>query len=160
MLSTAVKTEDQVLFKEVGQEDIVVLRGLMHELAIYDHHADSFNHDINEFANNLFREPRFIEPYFIMSGASIAGFFIFYENFWMYQGRRGIYLLGLYVKPEFRRRGYGQQVFNFLFNECKKRDLGQLNWHADVKNELGKNFYAKMGAVVLEEYRLNYIKLS
>lgn len=160
MPDAVLKNADALLFKALQPHEVSVLHGMIRDLAIHDNHLDSLHFDTAEFTQNLFREPRFIEPFFIMSGETVAGFFIFYENFWIYQGRRGIYLLGLYVKPEFRRRGYGEKVFRHLIEECKKRDMGQLVWHADVSNESGKNFYAKMGATVYEDYRLNFIKLK
>lgn len=160
MPNAALKIDQALTFRAVLPEDVLLLHGMIYDLALHDNRADLVNLDVNEFTQNLYREPRIIEPFFIMLGDTVAGFFITYEIFWIYKGRRGMHLLGLYVKPEFRRRGCGEKAFQHIVEECKKRDMGQLVWHADVSNDSGKNFYAKMGATVFEDYSYNFIKFK
>ena len=49
-----------------------------------------------------------------MEGGGEVGFALFFHNFSTFLGRAGIYLEDLYVRPEFRGRGYGKALLKKL----------------------------------------------
>ena len=81
-----------------------------------------------------------------------AGFALFFHNFSTFLGRPGIYLEDLYVKPEFRGRGFGQQLLSYLAKLAKERNCGRLEWWVLDWNEPSIKFYKNLGAVPMDEW--------
>jgi len=57
-----------------------------------------------------------------------VGFALFFHNFSTFVGKAGIYLEDLYVKPEFRGRGYGKALLCKLAKITVERGCGRLEW--------------------------------
>ena len=87
-----------------------------------------------------------------------VGFALFFHNFSTFKGRASLYLEDIYIKPEYRSKGYGKQIFKELIaiaveRKCDRFDWSVLNW-----NEPAINFYKSLGAVPMADwtvYRLS-----
>ncbi len=87
-----------------------------------------------------------------------VGFALFFHNFSTFKGRACLYLEDIYIKPEYRSKGYGKQIFKELIaiaveRKCDRFDWSVLNW-----NEPAINFYKSLGAVPMADwtvYRLS-----
>ena len=87
-----------------------------------------------------------------------VGFALYFFNFSTFVGRASIYLEDLYIRKEYRGRGYGTRVFKELAkiafeNDCKRFEWCCLNWNAP-----SIAFYKSLGAKPMDEwttYRLS-----
>lgn len=75
-----------------------------------------------------------------------AGVAFYFNNYSTFAASPGIYLEDIYVRPEYRRRGYGQLMMGVLANEVltlggKRLDCVCLTW-----NETGFAFLKSLGA--------------
>ena len=83
-----------------------------------------------------------------------AGFALFFQNFSTFLARPGIYLEDLYVRPEFRGRGLGRLLLQRLGALAVERGCGRLEWAVLDWNEGAIGFYKKLGARVLDDWRI------
>lgn len=56
-----------------------------------------------------------------------VGYALFFHNFSTFQGKCGIYLEDLYVKPEYRKKGYGK-TFKKVAAIAVERECGRMEW--------------------------------
>ena len=83
---------------------------------------------------------------------SIVGFALFFHNFSTFLGRAGIYLEDLYVKPEYRGKGYGKGLLISLAQIAVERGCGRLEWWCLDWNKNSIDFYLSMGAKPMDDW--------
>ena len=83
-----------------------------------------------------------------------VGYAIFYTTFSTFECRSGIWMEDVYVRPESRRGGIGLQILEHLAALALERGHVRLEWCALTWNEPALNFYAKLGAARIDEWRM------
>jgi GNAT superfamily N-acetyltransferase len=83
-----------------------------------------------------------------------VGFALFFHTFSTFLGRQGLYLEDLFVVPEWRGRGVGKQLLAHVASIAESRQCGRLEWTVLDWNESAIAFYRRMGAHVLDEWRI------
>lgn len=84
--------------------------------------------------------------------SEIAGMAIWFLNYSTWQGRHGIYLEDLYIRPEFRGRGYGKALLKHLAGICNERGYGRFQWWVLDWNSPAIEFYRSLGAEAMSEW--------
>jgi GNAT superfamily N-acetyltransferase len=87
-----------------------------------------------------------------------VGYALFFHNFSTFLGRGGIYIEDLYIKPDFRQRGFGKKFFQHMARMTLDRGCGRLEWACLDWNQPSINFYVSMGAQAMSDwtaYRLS-----
>ena len=84
----------------------------------------------------------------------IVAYALFFHNFSTFLGRRGLYLEELYVQPTQRGSGLGTRMLKELAALAVKRQCGRFEWTVLDWNQPAINFYEKMGATVLSDWRV------
>ena len=77
---------------------------------------------------------------------------LFRSNYSTWQGKHGIYLEDLFIKPEFRGRGYGKALLQHLAKICDDRGYGRFQWWVLDWNSPAIEFYRNLGAVAMDEW--------
>jgi GNAT superfamily N-acetyltransferase len=90
-------------------------------------------------------------------GGKPAGFCIWFYNFSTFLGRPGIYIEDVFVDPAFRSRGIGREVFKHLARRAVKEGCGRLEWAVLDWNEHAIRFYRSIGAVGMDEWRMQRV---
>ena len=88
------------------------------------------------------------------AGDTPIGFALFFHNFSTFLGRHGLYLEDLFVVPEWRGKGVGKQLLAHIAAIAESRKCGRMEWAVLDWNESAIAFYRRMGAHVLDEWRL------
>ena len=83
-----------------------------------------------------------------------AGFALWFHNYSTFLARRGLYLEDLFVLPEWRGRGIGRQLLAHLATIAVERGCGRMEWAVLEWNEPAIGFYRKLGATVMEDWRI------
>jgi GNAT superfamily N-acetyltransferase len=83
-----------------------------------------------------------------------VGFALFFHNFSTFLGRPGLYLEDLFVVPEWRGRGVGRRLLAHLAQLAVERNCGRMEWSVLNWNEPAKGFYRRLGAAVMEDWRI------
>lgn len=143
--------------------DTEEIRALIYELALYEkapEEAKATAADIEEsFFNN---DPKVFCDLVEVDGA-IAGCAIWFLNYSTWQGKHGIYLEDLFIRPEYRGRGYGKALLKHLAAICQERGYGRFQWWVLDWNTPSIEFYKSLGAVAMDEwtvYRVSGGELS
>ena len=87
------------------REDTPVILQFIRELADYEKMLDQVVADIPTLEHWLF-DLKKAEVIFAVEDGVKVGFALFFHNFSTFLGRAGVYLEDLYVKPEYRGKGY------------------------------------------------------
>ena len=120
-------------------------------LAEYEHMENDVVADVPTLEHWLFDE-RKAEVLFAVEDGVKVGFALFFHNFSTFLGRAGIYLEDLFVKPEYRGRGYGKGLLTKLAEIAVERGCGRLEWWCLDWNTPSIEFYKSMGAVPMDEW--------
>ena len=87
-------------------------------------------------------------------GDSVVGFALFFTNFSTFLGKPGLYLEDLYVQAAQRQQGIGKALLQHLGALAVQRDCGRFEWSVLDWNANAIEFYTKMGAQVMPEWRI------
>lgn len=79
----------------------------------------------------------------------IAGMALYFNNYSTWLAKPGIYLEDLYVRPNFRGRGYGKALLRALARECVSNGWGRLEWSVLRWNTPSIEFYESAGVGAL-----------
>jgi GNAT superfamily N-acetyltransferase len=72
---------------------------------------------------------------------TVAGMALYFYNYSTWTGVPGIYLEDLFVRPAYRKRGYGKQLLSALAKETLKVDGKRLEWSCLDWNKPSLDFY-------------------
>ena len=138
--------------RPASEDDVPIILSFIKELAEYERLSHEVIATEDALRECLFGERRFAEVVIGYYKNEPAGFALFFYNFSTFLSKPGIYLEDLYVKPEFRRRGYGRALLLYLARLAKERGCGRFEWSALDWNEPAINFYKNLGAVPMDEW--------
>ena len=93
--------------------DTKLILEFIKELAIYEKMLDTVV-ATEELLNEWLFKKKIAEVIFALENDKEVGFALFFHNFSTFLGKGGIYLEDLYVKPEYRRKGYGRAYLRHL----------------------------------------------
>lgn len=81
-----------------------------------------------------------------------VGFAIFYPNYSTFAMRPGLYLEDIFVLPEYRSKGVGRSLFQYLAKLTVERNYRRFEWRVLDWNDTAISFYQRMGAEVLPDW--------
>ena len=133
------------------REDTELILKFIKELADYEKLLHEVTADKETLENSLF-DKEMAEVIIGEYDGKAVGFALFFHNFSTFLGKAGIYLEDLYVRPEFRGRGFGKKLLSFLAELTVKRDCGRLEWWVLDWNKDSIDFYESLGAKAMDEW--------
>ena len=144
----------EMTIRPATEADAHLLYDLICELATYEKLRDEVVGTAEILRESLFdrgdAEALIVED----EAGEAGGYAIFYTTFSTFECRSGIWLEDLYVRPERRQGGIGLRVMEHLAALALERGHVRLEWCALTWNEPALNFYAKLGAQRLEDWRM------
>lgn len=146
-------TAADLRIRPATEGDSELIFSLILELATYEKLADDVAGDPEVLRRSLF-EQKAAEALLLEAGEEMVGYAIFYTTFSTFECRSGIWLEDVYVRPEHRRGGIGRLVMEHLAQLALERGHVRLEWCALDWNEPALNFYAGLGARVLDDWRM------
>ena len=75
-------------------------------------------------------------------------------NFSTFLARKGLYLEDIFVLPEYRHRGIGKKMMNYLAAKAVADGCGRFEWSVLDWNQPAIDFYESIGATVMQEWRI------
>ena len=149
-------------FRFASEQDIALIFDFIKGIAEYEKMSDQVVADENLLREWIFEKKR-AEVIFAMENGKEVGFALFFHNFSTFLGRGGLYLEDLFVKPEYRGRGYGKGLIRELARIAVERGCGRMEWCCLDWNRPSIDFYLSLGAIPMNEwttYRLTGDRLS
>ena len=135
----------------LGDEYEIV--AMVRELAEYERAADLAVATPTHFRAALFGDNPAVHALIAETDSGdVAGFALWFLNFSTWQGRHGIHLEDLYVRPQFRGQGMGHALLSELASICVENDFPRFEWAVLDWNEPARDVYQHIGAVPLTEW--------
>ena len=140
-------------FRYANEQDTGIILDFIKELATYENMLDEVV-ATEELLKEWLFDKKAAEVLFALEEGKEVGFALFFHNFSTFLGRAGIYLEDLYVKPEYRGKGYGKALLKELARIAVERGCGRLEWSCLDWNQPSIDFYLSLDAKPMDEWTL------
>jgi GNAT superfamily N-acetyltransferase len=134
--------------------DLPLIAGFIRDLADYERLSHAVRFDEATLGENLFGTRPYAEVIIGELGGTPQGFALFFHNFSTFEGRSGIYLEDLFVRPQARGSGLGKALLAHLAALAVTRDCARLEWSVLDWNEPAIGFYRTLGAQYMDEWTI------
>ena len=138
-------------FRFATADDTALILSFIRQLAEYEKMSDLVVADEALLREWIFDKQK-AEVIFALEDGVEVGFALFFHNFSTFLGRAGIYLEDLFVRPEYRGRGYGKGLLRELARIAVERGCGRLEWWCLDWNQPSIDFYLSLGAEPMNEW--------
>lgn len=144
------------ILREATAHDIPQILQLMTDMARFEKLLDSFQATEQTLQDNLFTSPAVncLVIYHRDAPQTLVSYIMWFHNYSSFKAKRGLYLEDIYIAPEHRRLGLGQQVIQYLARQALALDCGRFEWVVLDWNQSAIEFYEHMGASVLPDWRI------
>lgn len=132
--------------------DLPLIAQFIRDLADYEKLAHEVRFDEAKLGEKLFGARPYAEVVIGELDSKPQGFALFFHNFSTFEGRPGIYLEDLFVRPEARGSGLGKALLTHLAALCTERDCARLEWSVLDWNAPAIGFYQSLGARLMDEW--------
>ena len=140
--------------RPVTEADISLVLEFIRDIAEYERLLDQVVADEAILRESLFGSHAKAEGLIAERAGEPAAFAIYFENFSTFTGRSGLYLEDLFVKPAWRQHGIGRAMLARLAQIAVERDCPRFEWVALDWNQNAIDFYEKLGAKQLNDWRI------
>ncbi|KAI9805088.1 MAG: hypothetical protein M1825_000922 [Sarcosagium campestre] len=125
----------QPLIRHATRKDVPHILALIHELAAYENETSSVLATEDSLASTLsfapFPSPGYARTLLLFdtdASAEPVGMALYFFNYSTWRGAPGVYLEDLFVREEYRGKGYGARLLGELARLVKSMDGGRLEW--------------------------------
>src|SRR3954451_12073196 len=141
------------LIREATVDDVPVIVSLVRELATYEREPDAVVATEDDYRRALFDEhPRTWCLLTVGEDGDVVGFALWFFNFSTWQGKHGVYLEDLFVRPDVRGGGHGRALLAELARIAVANDCARVEWSVLDWNEPAQGFYRGLGAVPMDDW--------
>jgi GNAT superfamily N-acetyltransferase len=146
--------EDPMTFaiRPADPADLALIAALIRDLAEYEKLAGEVRFEEAVLGEKLFGPRPYAEVLIGEIDGAPQGFALFFHNFSTFEGRPGIYLEDLFVRPQARGSGLGKALLARLAALAVERDCARLEWSVLDWNEPAIGFYKRLGARAMDEW--------
>ena len=134
------------------RDDLPLIAQMIRDLAAYEKLAHEVRFDDAVLAQKLFGPRPYAEVVIGEVAGAPQGFALFFHNFSTFEGKPGLYLEDLFVRPEARGSGLGKALLAHLAALAVERDCARLEWSVLDWNEPAIGFYRRLGARAMDEW--------
>lgn len=135
--------------RKATADDIPLILEFIRELAEYEREPQAAVATPEALRRDGFSgEPRFHVEIAEWDGRP-AGFALWFFNYSTWQGKPGLYLEDLFVRPPFRKQGIGKALLVHLARIAVESGCGRYQWQVLDWNTPAIEFYESLGAKVL-----------
>ncbi len=153
-LSPSTAGEARAGVRPARRDDVATIVSLIRELAEYEQLAHLATATPARLDVELFGERPACECLVGERDGVVVGFALFFHNFSTFLCRKGLYLEDLYVQPAARGTGLGKMLLQRLARIAVERECGRFEWSVLDWNVGAQEFYRRMGATMLPDWRI------
>jgi GNAT superfamily N-acetyltransferase len=134
-------------------DDSALLASLILELAEYDQLAQEVGVNAEAIARDGFGpHPKFRAVIAELDGQA-AGYAVFFEFYSTFQARAGLFVDDIFVRPQFRKKGIGRALLAHVARIAWLEGYFCIRWEVLDWNAPAIEFYKRLGAEFLDEWR-------
>ncbi len=142
-----------VAFRDAERKDVPLILQFIKEIAAYEKMSDQVIADETTLETWIFDKEK-AEVFFVLEEGKEVGFALYFHNFSTFVGRGGIYLEDVYIRPEYRGKGYGKAILKKLAAIAVERGCGRMEWVCLDWNQPSIDFYLSLGAQPMSDWTL------
>ncbi len=131
---------DTLSFRSAKSSDAALILTFIKELAEYEKMSDKVEASKEDIEKNVF-EKEYAKVLFPLLNGKEIGFALFFFNYSTWLGKPGLYIEDLYIRPEYRHRGYGKRTMKELSRIALENGCGRLEWWCLDENTPAVAFY-------------------
>jgi GNAT superfamily N-acetyltransferase len=135
------------------ESDLPVILSFIRGLADFEDLSHQCVATEDALRRTLFGTRRYAEVLIARLDENPVGFALFFPNYSTFLAKPGIYLEDLFVLPDHRHKGVGKALLVKLAQIARERDCGRLEWNVLDWNKPAIDFYNKIGAKMLPDWR-------
>lgn len=151
------------IIRMASPADLPLIAQFIRDLAEYERLAHEVRFDEATLGERLFGVRPYAEVLIGEVDGAAQGFALFFHNFSTFEGKPGIYLEDLFVRPEARGAGLGKAFLQRLAQLAVERDCARLEWWVLDWNDPAIRFYKALGAKPMDDwttYRVDGVALA
>lgn len=138
--------------KKARKKDALVVFQLIKEMAKYEKLENEVDGSVEDLEKSIW-DKGYAEILLVCYQKEIVGYVIFFTNFSTFNCKGGLYLEDVFIKEDYRNRGFGKEIFYQLACIAKERDYTRFEWVCLDWNEPSIRFYEDVvGAKKLDEW--------
>ncbi len=147
-------SHQDVILRLAQPDDCKDLFNLIKALAEYEKLSHAVTGNTLSLKEHLFGPNKYAEAILAENDGKAIGFALFFHNYSTFLTKPGIYLEDIFVLPEYRQQGIGKALLKKVAQIATDRDCGRLEWSVLDWNEPAITFYRRMGASLLDEWKI------
>lgn len=134
--------------------DLPLIAAFIRELADYEQLLHEVRFDEATLGEHLFGPRPYAEAVIGELDEAPQGFALFFHNYSTFEGRPGIYLEDLFVRPDARGAGLGKALLVHLAALAVQRGCARFEWAVLDWNVPSIGFYEALGARRMAEWNI------
>ena len=143
--------------RKASVEDVPLILSFIHELAEYEREPSAVRATRDDLVRDGFSgSPKFRVVIADWDGKP-AGMAFFFHNYSTWQGRQGLFLEDLFVRPQFRGKDVGKALMVHLAQIAITEHCYGIRWEVLDWNTIAIEVYQKLGARFREHWRVMQI---
>jgi GNAT superfamily N-acetyltransferase len=142
------------LIRPAMPADAPLILELIRSLAAFEKLSHEVAATETQLRVTLFAQPPVAHCVLAFDGDAPAGFALYFFNYSTFLARPGLYLEDLFVRPEFRGRGFGKALLLHLAQLANARGCGRMEWAVLDWNQPAIDFYERLGARRMTEWQI------
>jgi len=139
--------------REASRCDTELILGMIRGIAEYEKLLDQVETDAKILERELFDEKNARVILAFVEKQPVA-FALYFYNFSTFKGKKGLYLEDLFVLPEYRGKGIGNSLFDYLVKQAKAENCGRMEWVCLDWNQPAIDFYKKKKAIPMSDWTI------
>ncbi|MCB2079361.1 MAG: GNAT family N-acetyltransferase [Novosphingobium sp.] len=140
--------------RPAGPPDLSLVAELIRALAEYEKLSHEVRFRAADLARHLFGERPVAEALIGEIDGTPQGFALFFTTFSTFEGRPGIWLEDLFVRPDARGHGLGKALISAVGEIAVERGCARFEWSVLDWNAPSIAFYRGLGARPMEEWTI------
>jgi GNAT superfamily N-acetyltransferase len=143
-----------LLIRSATPDDTPLILSFIRALADYEKLTGDVTATEEQLRKTLFTDAPVAFCILAYDGDVPAGFALYFFNYSTFLAKPGLYLEDLFVKPEFRGRGFGKALLLHLARLANARGCGRMEWTVLDWNQPAIEFYESLGARRMREWQI------
>jgi GNAT superfamily N-acetyltransferase len=144
--------KDELIIKRISERNFDDFIYLIEKLAEYEKLEPPDAHAKSRLKKDGLSEDPMYEAYLGFLNGKPIGYVIFFFTYSSFLAKPTLYLEDIFILEDYRRKGFGQKMFNFCVKQAQLRECGRMEWCVLTWNEPALKFYEKIGASRLNWY--------
>lgn len=137
--------QKNLMVRKATPKDVDLLYEMINGLATYEKRPEDMTGSIKMLKYWLF-EKKIATAVIAEIDNKPIGYAIYYPMFASFATKMNAYIEDLFIKPEYRGKGFGKEFFHKLLEMIKDEGYSKLEWSCLDWNTLSIEFYKKLGA--------------